>query len=419
MTDQSRDLAVAYLASEYPAISHTFIEREISMLRLEDVRVVTFTVHAANRADLLTPTMRAEAARTRSLLDRTVGHYVRTLPRFVFGHPVAFLSGLRAAARNGAATPKAKLWQVFYLLEAIVLWYELHRERITHIHAHHANNAADIARLTVVLGRAVGRPSAPWRWTLAMHGSTEFFDPEGYDLAAKVRSADAVACISGNCVDQLRALVEEDHWEKLHIVRMTVDSQTHFVPPADRRAGREGLPLRLLYVGRLFPRKGVEEIIEAAGTMVAAGRDVSVRIVGSGVLEQDLRTLVSRWDLAARVELRGAVGQDELPAHYQWADVFCLPSHAEGVPVVLMEAMASELPVVASDVGGIPELVLDGHSGVLVPAGGVAELVSAVERLDDSVPLRLRLGRNARQHVATEFSAKVNVARLIELVAPE
>jgi glycosyltransferase involved in cell wall biosynthesis len=156
----------------------------------------------------------------------------------------------------------------------------------------------------------------------------------------------------------------------------------------------------------LVPQKGLDILVEAVDGLARRGVDIRLMLVGSGPLEASLRLKVRHLDLEDRVRFEGAVGQDDIGRYYAEADLFCLPSFAEGVPVVLMEAMATGRPVVATRVAGIPELVDDGVSGLLVAPGSVEQLVRALERLASSSELRERMGLAGRQKVEQEFDAR-------------
>lgn len=397
------ELRVAYLVSQYPAPSHVFIEREIDGLRQLGVQVETFSVRPTPEELLLSSHMRREAARTHVLQSdrRAVASDVRRLAR---QHPRAFATALAAALRAGERTLRSRTWQGFYLAEAVRLHALLNERDLRQIHVHFANNAADIARLVVALGEALEGPDAGWRWSFTMHGPTEFEAVTHFDLAAKVADADGVACISDFARSQLMRLVAPDAWEDLHIVRMSVDVSA-YAPPARPRTS-EG-PLKVLSVGRLVPEKGSLVLLEGIARLRAGGRPVMTRLVGSGPLEPLLRERIAALGLVDAVELLGSVGQEGLPSLYHWADVFCLPSFQEGLPVVLMEALATELPVVTTWIAGIPELVEDGVSGRLVPPGRPDRLAAAIEDLLVD-PERAREGAAAgRRRVLREFSSEV------------
>jgi len=387
---------VAYLVSQYPLISHTFIEREIEGLRALGVPVHTFSIRPPGA--LLSDAMRAEAERTTVLQDSLPGIAKAGL-RELAAHPGAVLASAAQALGTGEARARSRVWQLFYAAEALRLLDELNTLGVRHVHAHFANNGADVARAAIAHARRVD-PDGGWRWSFTMHGPTEFEAVERFDLAAKVADADAVACISDFTRSQLMRLSAPSDWPKLDVVHMSVDTDRFIPPAAPRPAG----PLRILDVGRLVPEKGAPVLLDAVELLTQRGVAVELRLVGGGDLEVELRTLIRERGLADRVTLVGSVGQDDILAQYHWADVFCLPSFQEGLPVVLMEAMATELPVVTSTINGIPELVKDGRNGYLLPPGRADLLADALARLAADPGLRAQFGVQARADVIDGFA---------------
>lgn len=422
MTD-APTAGVAYLVSQYPALSHTFIETEVAAVRELGVPVHTFSVRPWSSGDLRTDRAREEARRTSVLQSGAA----RTLPPATLAllrrSPRALFAGLRLALSAGPGTVRARVWQLLYLGEAVILWSRMSRLGLRHVHVHFANNSADVARLAVALGTAVDGPDAGWRWSLTMHGPTEFEDQIRFDLAAKAGSADTIACISDFCRSQLMRLLPPQSWAKLGLVRMGVDA-TRFHPadPAHRApdsgnepAPAEDRPLRVLTVGRLVPEKGAPVLVEAVARLRKAGIPVHLTVVGSGPLAERLAEQSRDLGVADSVELRGPVGQDDLPELYRRADVFCLPSFAEGLPVVLMEAMASAGAVVTTRIAGIPELVRDDATGLLVTPGRADLVADALSRLAGDPGLRSALGAAGREAVLRDHDALDNGRRLVAL----
>ena len=391
---------VAYLVSQYPLISHTFIEREIEGLRRLGTPVHSFTVRRPGA--LLSETMRAEAERT-VVLQEPVSALAGAGLRQTLGHPAAVLGALGRAVRTGEARAKSRLRQLFYAAEAMRLLEEMRRLGVRHIHVHFANNGADIARAAVAYARRVD-PDGDWKWSFSMHGPTEFEAVDRFDLAGKVADADGVACISDFTRSQLMRLSDPSDWDKLQIVHMSVDTE-RFAPPAEPRP-TDG-PLRILDVGRLVPEKGAPVLLDAATRLAERGVGFELRFVGGGDLDEQLRRDIAARGLADLVTLVGPVGQDDILAHYHWADVFCLPSFQEGLPVVLMEAMATGIPVVTTPINGIPELVKDGRNGYLVPPGRADLLADTLADLAAGPGLRDRLGVVAREDVVAGFALDV------------
>ena len=387
----------------------------MAALRRAGTTVFTATVRPCPPEDLRSEQMRSDAATTSVLLGSPAADWLRAHAGMLLTDPAAWAAGLRTALGTGAARPRNRVWQVFYFGEAVLLLSRLRRLGASgprHVHVHFANNGADVARLAVTVGNAARRESRRgWSWSFSMHGPTEFEDPVGYDLAAKTRSAAFAACISAFARDQLRALAPDQPADKFPIVRMGVDVE-RFPGSAQEREQRTDGPLRVLFVGRLVPEKAPDVVLRA---VAAVAGPVEVVLVGQGPLREKLDALVAELGLGDRVRLVGAVGQDELPAWYRWADVFCLPSHAEGVPVVLMEAMATELPVVTTRIAGIPELVADGHSGVLVEPGDPVAVTAALDGLAADPVRRRTLGAAARRTVVDQFTPAPNARRIAAL----
>ncbi len=374
--------SVAYLVSQYPALSHAFIEREISALRARGVEVVPFSVRPAGDGVLGS----ADRVAADEVTVLKSGHAWRDHARLVSTRPRAYLQSLLAAPRVGRPGLRPRLWQLFYWAEAVALVAAMQRRGLRHVHVHFANNAADVARHATALGRAAY--GGEWSWSLAMHGPTEFSDPAGHDLASKLAAASFVACISDYARASVLALAPT---ATTIIVRMGVDLGRY--RPVDRRDHAD--PLRVLFVGRLVPEKGPADLVAA----LDGAANLELRLAGDGPLRHELPA----------GSLLGGVAQDQLPDLYAWADVFALPSYAEGLPVVLMEALATGLPVVTTPVAGIPELVVDGETGLLIEPGDRAALSAAIERLRDPA-LRERLGAAGRAAVLERHDA----ARAVE-----
>ncbi|MFB6151949.1 MAG: glycosyltransferase family 4 protein [Haloarculaceae archaeon] len=209
-----------------------------------------------------------------------------------------------------------------------------------------------------------------------------------------------------------------DRTDRLHVVRSVHLSERQVCPDPDARiADNEGR--RVLYVGRLVPVKGVDDLIDAVGSLAAAGRDVALDVVGTGKSEADLRARAAESPAADAVTFHGFVpfGPD-LFDRYREADAFVLPSHSEGFPNVVLEAMAHGVPVVATRVGGIDEVVTDGETALLVPPGDSEALADAVGRLQDDPGLRARLVRNGVE-LAREYTVERQREEVMDVLETE
>lgn len=409
----SAALRTAYVVSAYPAVSHAFIQREVRALRALGATVEVFSVHRAPPSDLLSAVDAEEAATTSPILPIGMPDLLRSHWRAFVRSPRAYVATLRYAVSQAPRGARARLWQLFYFAEAVVLWARCEDRNLHHLHAHLANVAADVSWLAAHFGRMAARDDS-WCWSFTMHGCVEFWEVDRFNLARKVAAADLVVCISDYTRAQLMALCDPQHWSKLHVVHCGVELERY--QPHDS-ARSTAAPVQILAVGRLSHEKGHLMLLAAVAELRRRSVFARCTLVGDGPLRGRLEAEAKRLEIEDVVTFTGAVSQDEMPAFFARADIFCQPSFAEGIPVVLMEAMAVGLPVVSTSVAGIPELVTDGHAGVLVPPGRPDLLADALSRLVASADLRIAMGRAGRAIVEQHFDVVACAARIADLFA--
>ena len=399
-------MRVAYIASRYPLVSHAFILREVLALRRHGATVHTFTVRRPGAEHVLSGDDREAADTTDALVPASPFELLAAHGRAFLASPGRYLRTLRLALALRPPGLRGALWQLFYFAEAGLMWSRCRRLDVRHIHAHHANVASDVALLATRLG------GPGWTWSFTLHGPTELFDAREHRLAPKAEHATFVACITDYARSQLMGMVGTEHWRKLRVVHCGVDLGAY---PLVDRSGRTRAS-EVLTVGRLVPVKGQALLIEAVAEL--ARRDLAVRltVVGDGPQLEELRELASRLGVSAQVDFDGAVGQDEMPGYYARADVFAMASFAEGLPVVLMEAMATGMPVVASRITGVPELVEPGVNGLLVTPARAGELADALEALLRApAEERVAMGLEGRRAVEEGFDVDRNARDLLDL----
>ena len=403
--------AVAYLTGEYPIVSHTFIQREIAAVREAGLTVVPFAIRPTGPEHLTGPEERAAAKETFYVLA-VAKNPVRLLSAHAacfLRTPGRYLRTLALAFEAGGPGGNALIWRLFYFAEAGVLAQALRARRVRHIHNHFADSSCTVAMLAAELA------DLPFSFT--MHGPTEFFEAHRWRLDLKIARSQFVACISQFCRSQMMIFSSPAHWDKLRIVHCGVTPDRY-----DRRTDRrDDGHLHILAICRLTPLKGVSVLLKALAQIAASAAVPSVQlvVVGDGPAREDLERDAAAYGLAQRVTFTGYRSQDEVAAHLDEADLFILPSFAEGVPVVLMEAMASSVPVIATRVGGVAELVEDGVSGLLVAPSDVEGLAAAIVRLAADPALRRRMGAAGRAKVEAEFVSRQEARRLAALFAGE
>lgn len=396
-------LRLAYLISRYPSVSHTFILREVGMLQSLGFEILCASVNAPDRATTeMTPDEQAAQAQTyylkqHGLVGALLGHLAGMM------RPFAYWRGLREALAFGGWNLKQMMFGFFYLTEALMLARWMRQHRLDHLHVHFATAAANIALLL--------RQVAPVGLSITIHGPDEFYDVPGQKLADKIAAADFMVCIGRFARSQLMNLSSAAQWGKFEICPLGIDVENYNPVHVDDPAR----PYTILCVGRLTPAKGQHVLLEACAMLRDWRRDFRLVMVGSGPDENSLRAAVDRLGLSERVIMTGPQNQAQVRQHYADCDVFALPSFAEGIPVVLMEAMASGVPCVTTRITGIPELIRDGIDGLLVTPSDVQELADTLAQLMDDPELRREIGEAGRRRVRDAYDLPTNVRRLAQL----
>ncbi|HEY5971944.1 MAG TPA: glycosyltransferase [Pseudoxanthomonas sp.] len=390
---------MVYVVSLFPSWSETFIVREVATLLENGVDVRIISLKRPSQ-DLVQSDAAALLARVR---------YPRTVLHTLAGTLAAFARNPRSVA-GSFATVVAGLWRqpvvllksLFALMRGLeqAAWLRGFDPQI--IHAHWATYPSTAAW---ALGRALRKP-----FSFTCHAHDIFVDHQL--LARKIEDAALAVTISRYNVGWLHTHATSLAEHKLKVIHCGVDMDK----APWRSAGREsGM---LLAVGRLDPVKGFATLIEALALLEKRGVEFACRIAGSGPLDADLRRLAQNLGVSKRIEFAGAQPQRVVREWMDSATLFVLPSEVaadgnrDGIPVALMEAMASGCPVVSTRVSGIPELVEDGITGLLVGEQEPAALAAAIERLLQDENLRGRLATGARRHVEREFDARTEAGRL-------
>lgn len=392
MTNQSRLTGpVAYLTGEYPRATDTFIQREVMALRGHGIEVETCSIRKTGVEHLVGAEQQEEAKRTFYVLQAAKNplNLLACHIRALAGSPKCYFAGLKLAWQSSAPGIKARLYQLFYFTEAVVLADHLRKQGVIHLHNHIATASCTVAMLASTIS------DIPYSFTL--HGPDIFFEPHRWRLDLKIRHARFVACISDFCRSQAMAFSQTCDWPKLHIVHCGVEPERY-----DSRAERKDKTPQLIFVGRLAAVKGVPVLFDALPQVLRDFPDLKVTLIGDGPDRAQLEAMAR--DLP-QVAFAGYRSQTEVAEMLQQADMLVLPSFAEGVPVVLMEAMAARLPVVTTQVAGIPELVENHISGRLVPPGDADALAQAIALLLADASRRDKMGDAGRAKVIAEYSA--------------
>jgi glycosyltransferase involved in cell wall biosynthesis len=379
----------------------TFVLREVLHLREMGIRIDAATINPPDRTlDRMTPEEAAETARTYCVKSHGVAGAAAAHLRTILGRPIGYCRGVRLAFGLGGLDLMRLFLNFMYFTEALMVGQWMRRSRQNHLHCHLAQQAATVG---LYVRRIFG-----FGYSITVHGPDEFYDARGQCLAEKIVAADFLVCISSFARSQLMLLSPRIHWNKFIVSRLGVDPR--LFSPTEQEPANECL--EILCVGRLTPAKGQHLLIGAVDHLAQQGRRVRLRLVGGGSDESSLREHVAQIQFPESVIFEGALNQDRIRTLYGAADIFCLPSFAEGVPVVLMEAMAMGIPCVSTNIAGIPELIRSGIDGLLVPPSDLDALVEALTRLMDDPALRRRLAASGRARVLALYDLERNVEQL-------
>jgi glycosyltransferase involved in cell wall biosynthesis len=396
---------LAYLGRVLPVISETFVVREIAALRSLGARIKPFSLYPPEAQD--SHPEAPELAREVEVLFQPAkpGFWLSHL-FFFFRHPGRYWHCL---SRYGLLTREP--WGnrlrclAFFAVAPYAAW-RLQRAGVGHLHAHFANAAASVAMAAANL--------ADISFSFTAHAYDIFIDK--LLLPAKLEAAFFVACISRFNIDYLQKnYPEAGALARLELVHNGIDPgrfQPSPHPP--------GTPPRIIAVGRLVETKGFHVLVEACARLRQEGVACSCMIVGEGPEGDRLQKMVADLRLEDRVELLGQLQPEELLPYFQRADILAMPAcvrnnDQDGIPTVLIEALAMEIPVVATRVSGIPELVRDGETGLLVNPDDPEALAAALARLLADDGLARRLAAAGRDLVVSEFNLQRSAARLLDL----
>lgn len=401
-TGQAPSLKVGYVVNTYPRPSQTFIRREIRAVESQGVKVYRFAMRR-DPEPLQSDLDKAEQDATSYILDAGAGRLVIALLRGILRRPKALRAAIRAGRAGGPG--RGVLRQLIYLAEGAVLADRARAAGLQHLHAHFGTNSTDVVRYC----RLLGGPG----YSFTVHGPEEFDAPNTLLLKQKVSESKFAVSVSAFGRSQMSRWTPFACWNRLRVVHCGIDP-AHFPDPAPLPAGPgPGQPLRLVCIGRFAEQKGQMLLIEA---MARATADAHLTLLGDGPLGPELRAAIAAHDLSGRVDLPGWADEAGVRDALSAAHVMIMPSFAEGLPVALMEAMAAGRPAIATLIAGIPELMVDGRTGWLVPAGDVGALAAAIDAAASTSPDRLRqMGLSGRERALARHDIHVEAAKLARL----
>ena len=400
---------IAYTVQKFPGLTITFIYREILALRARGMEIAVFSTWRPRRGELS-----QEAV---DLMDSTFYIFPLNVPRFLkahlyylFTHPLKYIGTLLFLWRQPVREAKVRFRLLCHFAEAACLAKEMEDRNVRHIHGGFASNPATLA---LIVSRITGIS-----FSFAAHANGIFADP--ILLREKLATAKFIIASTRYNKEYLTAQFPDIASDKIRVIYHGISLQD-FQPGREERGG---LPV-ILSVAQFREKKGLSFLVEACRILKSQGQQFECHIVGDGIQRGYLEALIEMYGLQDTVKLDGIIFQEKLRDYYRRADVLALPSvvasdgDRDGIPVTLIEAMASGCPVVSTFVSGIPELVEDGRTGLLVPPGDAAALARALETLLRDKNLRRKMGQASRDKVVAQFDIESSATRVSDLFAEE
>ncbi|CAM4063383.1 Amylovoran biosynthesis glycosyltransferase AmsK [Pseudomonas reidholzensis] len=392
-------MRIAYFINQYPKVSHSFIRREILALERQGLEVQRIALRGWD-GELQDEEDIAEREKTRYVLQDGVKGLLGPMLQVLRAEPRRFFAALWLSLRMGLRADRPLPYHLVYLAEAcrVVQWLQAFSAE--HVHAHFGTNSTEV----VMLANVLGGPA----FSFTVHGPEEFDKPQFLHMGEKVRRAAFVAAVSSYGRSQLYRWVAHAHWGKVKVVHCGLEPSFHAVAPVAAPAAP-----RLVCVGRLCEQKGQLLLLEAARILAAKGVPFELVLAGDGEMRAQIDALIAEHGLQAQVRITGWISSAQVREEILAARALVLPSFAEGLPVVIMEAMALRRPVLTTFVAGIPELVRPGENGWLFPAGAVDELAAAMaDCLAQPADVLQRMGDAAYQRVLERHDIDTEAAKL-------
>jgi colanic acid/amylovoran biosynthesis glycosyltransferase len=396
-------MKIAYFTNQYPKVSHSFIRREIIELERQGFEIFRFASRGWDE-NLLDRDDIREQKKTRYILENGILRLLFCSTKIFLLSPLKFISTLTLAVRLGFHSSKSVAHYVVYFLESCVLLTWMQESGCSHVHVHFGTNPTQVAMFSHLLGAV--------NYSFTVHGPEEFDMPRFLHIKEKAEHASFIVAISSYGRSQLYRHIDYEQWSKVHIVHCGIE-------PSFYEGSREPVSdiNRLVCVGRLCEQKGQLMLIQALHQLIESDVTAELVLAGDGEMRGEIEYLIKRCNLSEHVRITGWIDAEQVRDEILNSRAMVLPSFAEGLPVVIMEAFALHRPVISTYVAGIPELVIDGENGWLIPAGSVSLLKNALKECLETPTEKLReMGEAAYQRVLIRHSIEAEVKKITLLL---
>jgi len=403
-------LKVAYIMSRFPKLTETFILYEMLAMKKEGVQIEVYPL-LREHAEVMHPEAVSfvEAAHFQPFISLSI---IRANLYFLWRKPLEYLRTLWTLLRANWGSFRFFIGVLGIFPKSVLFAYQMQVENVNHIHAHFASHPAAAG---FIIHRLAGIS-----YSFTAHGSDLHRDR--HMLYEKVTDAAFVVAISNYNKEMIISECQGNYRDKVTVIHCGVDTEVFRFRSGETPHEKGENPFMILCVGTLHEVKGQAYLIEACRKLHESGIDFECHFVGDGPDKSTLTELAAQAGISKKMNFHGLQKQERIVQLLQDADVLAAPSvptsdgRREGIPVVLIEAMSSGVPIIASNISGIPELVLDEDTGLLVPPRDAAALANALERYYRDPVMRKRLGRSGREKVVREFDLYRNAAMLAQQI---
>lgn len=395
-------MRIGYLINTYPRPSHSFIRREIAAIEAAGFDVHRFAMRGME-LELADPADLQEHALTEHVLDIGGPRLLAGLVKQTAASPARVARALGVARQRAKSGESSLARQIIYLAEGARIAARARQEGLAHIHAHFGTNSARVAAYS----RLLGGP----RYSFTVHGPEEFDNVQALDLGGKLALAEFCVTVSSYGRSQMYRWAAPGDWPKVEVVHCGLALERW----RDAAPMPEG-PFHMVAIGRFAEQKGFGLLLEAFAQAWRRNPDLRLSLVGDGELRPQIEAMIASENMGGAVNLLGWQDEAGVRAALNGAHALAAPSFAEGLPVVIMEAMACARPVIASYIAGIPELVRPGQEGWLVPAGDAQALAQTMLHAAETGHERLaQMGMDARARVHKRHDIHKSARRLAAL----
>lgn len=401
-------MQIAYLMTHYPRVALTFITGEIDAMERMGQPVLPIALNVPEGSDLASPDASERHSKTAYLKASRLRLAISVIG-LALTHPIVMISVLVGAVRSARLDLNLIIRRIAHFCYAAETARLCRANSIRHIHAHFGQTPATIAWLASQILNRTHKHKTSWSFTI--HGFQDFVDDAVARLDLKAASAAFIVCISDYTKSQLCRVTDPQYWDRYHVVRCGIDLGAF--PKRSTNPARD--VARIVSVARLSPEKGHLILLQALKILKDKGVEAELQIIGAGPFEKEIRAEGQRLGLDDWLVYSGELLPTEVARELASADIFCLPSFSEGLPVSVMEAMAIGVPVVSTWISGIPELAINEHTALTVPASNAADLADALAKVVVDKDLRHTLAVNARAAVEQMHDITRNSNRLLAL----